>query len=49
MAEQRFDITPAVCHAQNAHVIVLNTVHYDIVANGKAPHPNAKVFVAGAS
>jgi hypothetical protein len=49
MVKQRFNITAAVCHAKNQHVRILDTIHDDLLANGKTPRANAELIVTGAA
>jgi hypothetical protein len=47
--EQRFDITPAMCHAKNQHVLILETMDDDVLASGKTPRTKTKVVVPGSA
>src|ERR1035438_2925046 len=49
VAEQSFQIAPAVYHAQNQHLVILYTINYDVLPNRKAPQANAKIVVARAA
>lgn len=36
-------------HAKNQHVLILDTINYNVLAHGKTPCANAEVVVAGAA
>jgi hypothetical protein len=46
-AEERLNIAPAMHHAKNQCVLVLQTVNDDVLPNRKAPQAGAKVNIAG--
>jgi len=49
VTEQRLNLATAVCHAKNQNVLILDTINYDVLSNGKTPRSNAKVVIAGAA
>jgi len=48
MLKERFNITTAMCYAENHHVRILGAIDYDVLADGKTPRPDAEVAVTGA-